>query len=216
MNLNFKIEFMKNIRQSNCLKFVALSIFFVFLFTNVYGQIKKNKPTEKSVRQTEQTSFSSEGKISNAVKLPPDVFQKLAEYDDGQLEKCKQNEFLRQSNDTNYFAASKINLDGDRQTDLIVQAQTPCFMGANNTTFWIFTGNVQKSASAYALVFDVAADFLKILRTSTKGFRDIETASHTAVELYTIRWKFDGQKYKQSQCTVTDEYDKVTKVKCNP
>lgn len=212
---------MKIIRQSYRLQCAALLIVFVLLAGNVHGQSKKARPAGKSAKQTtalkEQTSFSSEGKISNSVKLPTDVLRQLAEYDGGELAKCQQDEFVRKSNAAEHFSASKINLDGDdQQPDLIVQAQTLCFMGAHNTTFWIFTKRSRNATPNYELTFDVAVDFLKILKTSANGYRNIETASHTAVELSTIIWKFDGLKYQPSECRLTDlTTNKVTKVKCN-
>ena len=204
---------MKNVYRLNFSKYGALILFFGCLFIQVSGQSKKVKQTENL---KEQTSFSSEGKISNAVNLPPDILKQLARYDDGQLEKCQQDKTTHKKNAAGHFAASKINLNDDKQSDFVVQAQTLCFMGAHNTTFWIFTNLKQKSTVQYQLTFDIAVDFLKILNTSTKGLRDIETASHTAVELYTINWKYDGEKYRQNECTVTDENDKVTKVECHP
>ena len=211
---------MKNLRQSNRFQYAVLLIVSVLFAASVHGQSKKTRPAGKSANQTtalkEQTSFSSEGKILSSVELPLDILRQLAEYDGGELAKCQQDEFTRQSNAAKHFAASKVNLDGDRQLDLIVQAQTPCFMGAHNTTFWIFTKRDKNAVPNYQLTFDIAVDFLKILKTSVNGYRDIETASHTAVELSTIIWKFDGRKYQRSECRLTNlTTNKVAKIKCN-
>lgn len=192
--------------------FIILAI-FALLETSVQAQTNKSKSA--ATRTKEQTSFSSEGKISKPVKLPSEVLEQLAQYDEGQLTKCQQDEFTRRPSVAEHFAAAPINLDGDQRADLIVQAQTPCFMGAHNTTFWMFTDSGAKPNVNYKMTFDITADFLTILKTSSNGFRDIETSSHTAVELYTIRWKFDGKKYRQSECLLRDENDQVTKVECN-
>lgn len=207
---------MKNIYQSNRLPYAALLIIFVLLSANVYGQSKKLKPPVKQMLIVkEQTSFSSEGEISNRVKIPADVLKQLSEYDEGRLSQCQQDADTSKPNAAEHFAASKINLNGDTRPDLIVQAQTSCFMGAHNTTFWLFVDTNKKSTASYKLVFDVAVDFLKVLKTSAERYRDIETASHTAVELYTIKWTFDNQKYKKSRCLLTDENNKVSKIECN-
>lgn len=202
---------MKIIYRSNPkMKYITLIMAFAIFASGVHGQTQKAK---KKPIIKEQTSFSSEGKISKPVKIPENVLKQLGEYDDRQLEQCQQDEFSRKANAAEHFAASKINLNGDQWLDLIVQAQTHCFMGAHNTTFWIFTG---KSETTYELTFDIAVDFLEILKTSTKGYRDIETASHTAVELYSVRWKFDSQKYQKSECKVRDsETEKMRKIKCD-
>jgi len=197
---------MKSIYKLICSKYVAILLIFCCCLTQTFAQSKKS----------EQKSFSSEGKIKKAVKLPANILKQLGAYDDRQLESCQKDKSLRKAKIADHFAASAINFNGDRAMDLIVQAQTPCFMGAHNTVFWIFTRSNQKSNADYKLAFDVAADYLKVLDTSTKNFRDIETASHTAVELYTIKWKFDGEKYQKSECTVSDENEKISKVECNP
>ncbi len=198
---------MKNIDSLIFSKTAALFLIFsCCCLTQVFAQSKK----------AGQTSFSSEGKITKAVKLPAKVLKQLGAYNAGQLAECQKDKSLRKTKAADHFAASALNFNGDNVPDLIVQAQTPCFMGAHNTTFWIFTRSNQKSNADYKMAFDIAADFLKILDTSTNNFRNIETASHTAVELYTIRWKYDGEKYQKSECTISDENDKVSKVECNP
>ena len=191
--------------HSNFVKFIVFSV-ITFSAATVTAQTKKP--------HGEQSSFSSEEKISDAVDLPSNILKQLTEYDDGQLAKCQRDKLTRRSNIAAHFAAAEINLNGDKLSDLIVQAQTLCFMGAHNTTFWLFTRTNSKSGRSYQPAFDIAADYLKILNSSTKGFRDIETASHTAVELYTIKWIFDGEKYRQSECTVSDENEKVSKIEC--
>jgi hypothetical protein len=177
-----------------CLRLAALLIFGCLFASAVFGQTN-NRDRPRAKRVKEQISFSSEGNILNRVKLPKDILEQLSDYDNGQLKEC-QNGNWRKADINDHFAASKININGDKQQDLIVQAQTTCFMGAHNTTFWIFARVGQRLSPGYELVFDLRADFLSILKTSTNGYRDIETASHTAVELYTTKWKFDGQKYQ--------------------
>lgn len=210
---------MKNTYQSNRSRCAALLIVFVLSSANFYGQSKKTAQIRKFTKQTaavkEQTSFSSEGVISNQVKLPADVLKQLSEYENGRLSECQRDADIRKPTSAEHFAASKINLDGDGRQDLLVQAQTGCFMGAHNTTFWLFVDVDRKSNARYKLVFDTAVDFLKVLKTSANGYRDIETASHTAVELYTIRWKFDGRKYVKSECRLTDENNKTSVIKCD-
>lgn len=197
---------MKSLHSLIFSRTVVLLLIFCFFSAQVFAQSKKSG----------QTEFSSEGKIRKAVKLPASVLKRLGEYDERRLAGCQKDKFLRRTKAADHFAASAINFDGNAFSDLIVQAQTPCFMGAHNTVFWIFTRSNQKPNAPYKMAFDIAADYLKVLNTSTSDFRDIETASHTAVELYTIKWKYDGEKYQKSECTVSDENDKVSKVECNP
>jgi hypothetical protein len=59
------------------------------------------------------------------------------------------------------------------------------------------------------------ADYLQVRSTSTDGHRDIETGSHTAPEMYSTVWKFDGQKYQPRECTVeTFRTRKRARVSC--
>ena len=203
---------MKNISCFNFSKYIALSLVFGCLLTSGFGQSKKNTRPKNT---KEQTSFSSEGATLNAVKLPSNVLEQLAAYDGGRLAECQKDDLTRQKSVAAHFAAAAINFNDDRQPDLIVQAKTLCFMGAHNTTFWIFTALSEKTNPKYKLVFDIPADYLKVLPTATNKMRDLETASHTAIELYTIRWKFDGEVYRQSECTVTGTDDKAKKVECS-
>ena len=198
--------------------YIVMACVILILAMPCIAQVKKMpKPrvTKSITTSTEQTSFSSDGKIVKIIKLPKDVLLQLNEYDDGRLKQCQSGDWS-ESNITNHFAATKINLNGDKQSDLIVQAQTICFMGAHNTKFWIFTDVGQRLSPGYELVFDMSADFLAVLKTATNGYRDIETGSHTAVEIYTTNWKFDGQKYQPRECKVENfTTKKVSRIKCD-
>lgn len=191
-------------------KIVALLVTITLISPAAFGQ----RSRVRSVK--EQTSFGSETPIKRRVKLPKDVLEQLASFDDGYVERCQESEFSREPNISNHFAASPININNDRQQDLLVQAQTLCFMGAHNTTFWMFAKVEQRLLPGYDLVFTLRADFLSVLKTSTNGYRDLETASHTALELYSTVWKFDGQKYQPRLCTIEDlNSNKVVRVRCS-
>jgi hypothetical protein len=176
------------------------------------AQVKK-VATAKSPK--EQTTFGSESAFKYKVALPADVLQQLGEYDGGRLKQCQSGDWA-EANIKNHFAATKVNLNGDKQLDLVVQAQTTCFMGAHNTTFWLFTDVGQRLSPEYELAFDISADYLAVLKTSTNGYRDIETGSHTAIEMYTTNWKFDGQKYQQRECKIENFVTKkISRIRCD-
>jgi hypothetical protein len=191
-------------------KIILLLVIASLMCPFTYGQRRRTRQAK------EQTSFGSETPITRPVKLPKDVLEQLSEFDDGRLKQCQKSEFGRESDITKHFAASAVNINNDGQQDLIVQAQTLCFMGAHNTTFWVFAKVEQRLFPGYDLIFAERADFLGVLKTSTNGYRDIETASHTALELYTTTWKFDGQKYQPRLCTIEDfRTKKVVRVRCS-
>ncbi len=185
---------------------------WVFPFT-VYAQ--GNAVHRASAHPKEQVIFESEKKILNPVVLPLSILVELSLYDHGQLIKCQQDKTQRRKNISRHFLASSMALNKDSAKDMVVQATSSCFMGAHNTTYWIFTASSgQRKHPEFRLVFDIATDFLTVLDSSTKGFRDLKTSSYTAVELYTIVWKYDGERYQKSECTITDLNEKVRVVMC--
>lgn len=181
----------------------------LLLCSLTFGQSKQTRKVE------EQISFGSETPIARPVKLPKSVLEQLTEFEDGRLKQCQQSD-SRESDISTHFAASAVNINNDGEQDLFVQAQTLCFMGAHNTTFWIFTKVEQRLFPGYDLIFSVRTDWLEILKKYTNGYRDIRTIGHTAIELYTTTWEFDGQKYQPRQCTIEDiRTKKVVRVRCS-
>lgn len=156
----------------------------------------------RTIKPAEQTSFGSEAPVLRPAMLPQDVLNRLARYDGGRLKKCQMDEF-REKNPADHFVASRISLNGDRLPDLLVQGRTICFMGAHNTTFWLFAQDT-KRAGRYTLVFDIHADGLALGRRRTNTFRDFEAMSHSAVQLFTSQYRFDGKKYVEYRCTVEE------------
>jgi hypothetical protein len=192
----------------------SVKIVYAFLLIMLAGTANVHaKNGGSSQYAKEQTTFSSEEKISNAVKLPTSVLEQLAKFNDQQLEKC----LTLRANKADHFAATHVNINSDKRQDLIVQAQTPCFMGAHNTSFWLFTVNADKQTQNFQLTFDTAVDSLSVLKTYSQGFRDLETRSQTLNEIYTIRWRFDSRKYQPYKCkTINLKTNKVQNVRCNP
>lgn len=189
---------------------IALFVISSLFSSIVLGQRRRRRQSR------EQISFGSEIPVAHRVKIPQAVLNQLADFEGGQLRRCQQDESSRKPDMADHFAASPMNINNDGRTDLVVQAQTVCFMGAHSTIFWIFAEVEQRLYPRYDLVFSERADFLGIRKTSSKGYRDIETASHTATELYTIVWKFDGQKYQRRLCSTEDlSTNKVVRVRCS-
>lgn len=188
-----------------------IAIITLLLCSLTFGQSKRTPKAE------EQISFGSETPIAKPVKLPKSVLAQLSEFEDSRLKQCQQSDLgLRESDISNHFAASVVNINNDGEQDLFVQAQTSCFMGAHSTTFWIFAKVEQRLFPGYDLIFSVSTDGLEILKTYTNGYRDIRATGHTAIELYSTTWKFDGQKYQPRQCTIEDlRTKKVVRVRCS-
>jgi hypothetical protein len=169
--------------------------------------------------QAEQTEFGSETVMSRPVNIPKEVTAQLLELDGGRLKECLKGEGQTVADVPKHFTASEVNVNDDGARDLVVQAQSLCFMGAHLTVWWVFSkagsGSGARATAAYDLLFSGGGDGLTVLKTATNGFRDIETVSFSGAgaQLYTTVWKFDGGGYKASLCTVR-KGRKVSRVKC--
>jgi hypothetical protein len=171
-------------------------------------------------RPREQTSFGAETPIDRPVKLPAVVVKQLLEFEDGRLKQCLQNSDETAADVPKHFTASEADINGDGARDLVVQAESLCFMGAHLTTWWVFSKTESKFgmrvAPGYDLVFSGRGDGLSILKATTYGFRDIETVNFAGAgsQFYTTVWKFDGSEYKARLCTV-ESGGKKSRVKCD-
>src|SRR2546423_13682058 len=162
-----------------------------------------------------QTSFGSETPIRRPSKLPKDVLQQLVNENTEQLKRCLETDGGSDTDLQEYFVASMIDINNDGHPDLLVQAGKYCLQGAHNTAFWIFTKADQEIAPGYKLVFSKQTDWIDVLKTSTNGYRDIQAADHTAIEIFTTVWKFNGSKYQPRACSVENlQTHKVVRVKC--
>lgn len=184
--------------------------------TILLGSTTLLSQSNRASRNIEQVSFGSETPISKPVKLPQSVLEQLSEFNNRRLADCQRMFDLRESNISKHFAASALRMNDDNEQDLMVQAQTRCFMGAHSTTFWIFAKVEQRLFPGYDLIFSASTDWLEVMKTYTNGYRDIQTAGHTALEVYTTIWRFDGQKYQPRECTIEDlRTKKVVRVRCS-
>jgi hypothetical protein len=130
------------------------------------------------------------------------------------LQRCRESDRSGGTDFRGYFQASELDVNGDGRRDLIVQP-TSCLIGAHSTTLWIFTNSNQRLLPGFERVFMKQADYLKVLRTSTNGYRDMESGYATALELYGTIWKFDGTRYQPSSCWIEDRARRVTRIRCD-
>jgi len=150
----------------------------------------------------EQSEFSQEViKITRPSDAPKDVLQILRrnEY----VLNCLQ--FLRQEDEapdeipSSWFVASEIHLGGPKEVDFVVQprelgrvpAENRCLFGARVIPFWVF----RNTPKGFELILEVHEHDLTVLSTRSKGYRDIETWSSTAITQTTWLYKFDGRRY---------------------
>jgi hypothetical protein len=155
---------------------------------------KTNSAAPLGVQESEaqaQTRFGAEVKIERPVNLPPDVLRKL------QLDGRNQIRLGKEGSPAqilaSWFAASEIDLDGDEKRDLLVQAVEPRLLGANLVPFWIFRG----MPNGYNLVLRVDTLSVELLRTKTRGCRDILSKQASARVVQSRTFAFDGRKYRE-------------------
>jgi hypothetical protein len=160
-------------------------------------QVKKTRSQEQSVFGMEQETAP----IERPVDIPESVLQILrkSEYVLGCLREGQSPDEIPAS----WFVGSEIHLNGPDEIDLVamprmlvdVPAPNRCLVGANVAGFWIF----RRVTQGYELVLEVSAHHIEVLGSRSKGFRDIRTYSSTVDTLFTVTFRFDGQKYKTHQ-----------------
>jgi hypothetical protein len=134
-----------------------------------------------------------------------------------QLIRCQEISGTRSIPFSKYFVASALDINSDGPADLIVQAGEFCLQGAHNTPFWVFTRVGQRFEPGYQLVFKTQTDWLEIKKASTNSYRDIADIGHTALEIFTNIYEFDGQTYQPRLCTVQSlKTKRVSRVACSP
>jgi hypothetical protein len=98
-----------------------------------------------------------------------------------------------------WFVASQIHLRTSRQTDLVVMPRdlrekpsaNRCLFHAHSMPFWILA----EQESTYTIVLEDNVQTLKVLRTTSHRYRDIETSSFNLNGATKWFYQFDGHKY---------------------
>ena len=110
-------------------------------------------------------------------------------------------------NPARFYVAERVDLDGDRKPELLVQSsRNEPLCPTPNCPAWAYRIEGERYVR---LLSDVAGyiDGVTVLATSTKGLRDIRIQQHSsAAERDVVVYRFDGQAYRASDCT-TDTYD---------
>jgi hypothetical protein len=169
---------------------------------------------QRRVTPMQQTSFGSETSIRHPVKIPPTVLRQLAEMNREQLNSCMETDGSEEADLPKYFTASSLDINGDGKSDLLVQAgEKQCFHGAHNTSFWLFIN----TGEGYDNIFQTQTDWLDVMKSETNGHHDLRTAGHSAIEIWSTLWKYDGKQYAAAECTRESMTRKtVRRVRCSP
>ena len=164
---------------------IPLILFFVALAMCGPGTAQA-----KSGRLTEQMHFSAEDEgVKKPISIPSDVLAILA--NDGLVKNALADQKIPVDKlPTSWFSASAIHLSGPDEIDLVVLGEGQ-LRGANVITYWVF----RATPRGHELVFSAPAHDLIVKKTRRKGFCEIELSGETAVELTTVLFRWDGDKY---------------------
>ena len=97
------------------------------------------------------------------------------------------------------LVAAKLNLKQNTKSEfLAVRGINSEICGANNCVAWIY----KKTQNKYRLLLDAGAiSGFEVQKSVTKGYRDVIARGHSSAwESVLALYKFDGKKYRLSQC----------------
>jgi hypothetical protein len=139
----------------------------------------------------EQTHFSAEDEsVMHPIVLPGEALR-LIEEDPFVVEALKSQAPATTQVPAGWLMASGVHLAGTDENDIVVVA-AGLLSGANVTTFWV----LRPADRGYELLLTAPAHDLVIKRTRSKGYKNIEFLSATAVEVSTVSLRFDGRRYQ--------------------
>ena len=148
-----------------------------------------------AVTSVAQTHFYLDEPFKHPAKIPNGLVPLLRD----EIKQMCRGESVNQSTDVkSWFSASQINL-GHRRSAFILKSGKYCLTGVDNDWFWIFL----RIRRGYRLVLTGGTISLDVLKSTTRGLRDIETNAATAQTNYTNIYKFDGARYKARICSET-------------
>ncbi len=147
---------------------------------------------EKSFDASTQLHFSAEeAGVEKPTPIPAEVLAILVR--DNTVRLALEDESLSSERiPPSWFSASGIHLHHHNQVDLIVLAEGP-LRGANVTTFWVFCATDR----GYVLALAASAHDLTLKNSRSHGYRDLEIASMTAVQISTVLFRFNGERYAE-------------------
>ncbi|HEX8247077.1 MAG TPA: hypothetical protein VF599_02745 [Pyrinomonadaceae bacterium] len=137
----------------------------------------------------QQTVFELEGNVRREVAVPAAVIAVLKS--DQRVDACFR-EKGEGANEAAWFAASEIDLNGDRKMDLIIKAKDGCLFGANQGPFWIF----QKMPDGYQQVLAAHGLQLAVLPKKINTFSQIKISKVVSQKPAGRIYSFKSGKYQ--------------------
>jgi hypothetical protein len=151
--------------------------------------------TEPSQNKDSQAIFEAEEPIRLPVPVPDDVLQILRQ-DERNQKRLAQGQ-TPSDMPASWFVGSRIDLNDDGLPDLVVMAANPHLLGANIVPFWIFRNTQQ----GHQLALHAMTLGLEVMKTKTRGYRNIRTTEVAAGEIFDTVYLFNGSEYRAARRT---------------
>ena len=139
----------------------------------------------------EQLVFSAEDESVREPSNLPDEVKPVLSSDDDVRSLLEEKGIPASKLPATWFSAGRVHLRNRNIDDLIVVGEGPV-KGANVTTFWLFT----PGANGLQLALKVFSHTLLLKDDRTRGLREIESRSASAVEVFRVSYRYDGLQYK--------------------
>jgi len=99
------------------------------------------------------------------------------------------------------ISTTRLSLDTHDGQSLFVWGLGPCFGGANNGPFLVYS----RFGNKWRKIFDEIGNRLRPLRATSKGWHDLELQAHnSAFRSVRYVYRFDGRQYTAVRCNVVD------------
>jgi hypothetical protein len=108
---------------------------------------------------------------------------------------CREDALFQGTDARSLFSASRINLS-TYQSAFILKSGHHCLTGVSTDWFWVYISSRRK----YRKVLSASGIIVDVLKSRSRGLRDIETNGATAQTNYTRIYKFNGTIYKLVRC----------------
>ena len=135
-----------------------------------------------------EQSFSVDSGMGQTVPIPKRIMQLL--HAQPSVKEYLANPDNDRQSMLDSFEGAAVDLAKHGKTDFVVT--NAVLNGANTGPFWVFL----KTNQGYKLVLSVTSLDLTIMKSRTKGFRNISAGTATAVSSNVDVYKFTGKKYR--------------------
>lgn len=101
---------------------------------------------------------------------------------------------LRDEGEANVFGVSLLYLNQDKQPEYYVYGKGCAAVGATRPAAWIYL----RVGNSYRKIFggdEGEQSDIKLLKTRTNGFLDIQTSMYSGGQTYTAKSKYNGRRY---------------------